>query len=84
MTDVTPPTFEQLAAIVEDKVGLPPRRIQPDTVLSEVDIDSLSLIEVSLALEKQYGVHLETEDVDTALTARDLHDLVLAASTARP
>lgn len=78
MTTVQP-SFEQLAQIIEDKLKIPRDQVQPDTVLKDVEIDSIAIIEVMLAAEKQFGASIPMEDVSVDGTAQDLYQLVVAA-----
>ena len=78
MTTVQP-SFEQLAQIIEDKLKIPRDQVQPDTVLKDVEIDSIAIIEVMLAAEKQFGASLPMEDVSVDGTAQDLYQLLLTA-----
>lgn len=79
MTDTLQPTFEQLAVIIEDKLRIPRDQIQPETALKDIDMDSLAIIEVMLAAEKQFGADIPMEDVNAEGKAEDLFQLVLAA-----
>jgi acyl carrier protein len=73
------PSFEQLALIIEDKLKIPRDQVQPGTVLKDVEIDSIAIIEVMLAAEKQFGASIPMEDVSVDGTAEDLYQLVVAA-----
>jgi acyl carrier protein len=73
------PSFEQLALIIEDKLKIPRDQVQPETVLKDVEIDSIAIIEVMLAAEKQFGASIPMEDVTVDGTAEDLYQLIAAA-----
>jgi acyl carrier protein len=73
------PSFEQLALIIEDKLKIPREQVRPETVLKDVEIDSIAIIEVMLAAEKQFGASIPMEDVTVDGTAEDLYQLVVAA-----
>lgn len=79
MSETSQPTFERLAQIIEDKLKIPADQVKPETVLKDIEIDSIAIIEVTLAAEKQFGVSIPTEDVNVEGTAEDLYQLVLAA-----
>jgi acyl carrier protein len=73
------PSFEQLALIIEDKLKIPREQVQPETVLKDVEIDSIAVIELVLAAEKRFGTSISMDDVDVDGTAGDLYQLVIAA-----
>jgi acyl carrier protein len=79
MTNTVQPSFEQLALIIEDKLKIPREQVQPETVLKDVEIDSIAIIEVMLAAEKQFGASIPMEDITVDGTAEDLYQLVVAA-----
>jgi acyl carrier protein len=56
MTSTSGPAFGQLAQIIEDKLGIPRGSVRPDTRLKDLEIDSLSLIEVVLDVEEAHRV----------------------------
>jgi acyl carrier protein len=79
MTNTLQPTFEQLAVIIEEKLRIPREQVQPETVLKDIEIDSIAIIEVMLAAEKQFGASIPMDDVNTDGTAEELYQFVLAA-----
>lgn len=80
MSTFTPPTFDMLAQILEEKFGVLRDDIKPDTLLEDIELDSLALIEVALTLQKQLGVAIPTEDLNSGGTVADLHELVSTAA----
>jgi acyl carrier protein len=80
MSTFTPPTFEILSRILEEKFGVLPDDIKPETVLEDIELDSLALIEVALTLQKQLGVVIPTEDLNSSGTVSDLFELVNTAA----
>lgn len=72
-------TFEQFAVIVGEKLRIPREQIQPETALKDIEIDSLAIIEVMLAVESQFGASIPTEEVSTDGKVEDLYQLVVAA-----
>ncbi|MEI5008409.1 MULTISPECIES: phosphopantetheine-binding protein [unclassified Streptomyces] len=79
MSDATQPTFEQIAEIIVEKFDVPRDRIVSDAVLEDIELDSLALIEVALAVKKQFGFDVPTEDLKTSGTVADLYDAVTTA-----
>ncbi|GAA3462776.1 acyl carrier protein [Saccharothrix longispora] len=58
--------LDELIVILTDTVGVPVEDIGPDTTSEQVELDSLALVELSVALEEKLGV---------AITERELKDL---------
>ncbi|MGM1065443.1 acyl carrier protein [Saccharothrix sp. Mg75] len=58
--------LDEVIVILTDTIGVPTRDIGPDTTPDQVDLDSLALVELSVALEEKLGV---------AITERELKEL---------
>lgn len=82
MSTEAEPTFEQLALIIEEKLGVPRASITPDTALKDIEVDSLALIEVALVAEERFGAEIPTDEISPSGTVKDLYELVLTAVTA--
>ncbi|GGK77301.1 acyl carrier protein [Streptomyces flaveus] len=80
MSTFTPPTFEILSQVLEEKFGVLREDIKPDTVLEDIELDSLALIEVALTLQKRLGFVIPTEDLNSGGTVSDLYELVNSAA----
>ncbi len=71
--DTTGSTLDQLSAVLEAKFGIERDAVTPSTVLEEdLDLDSLALIELSLSLQKQFGVVIATDGIKPTDTVADL------------
>lgn len=71
--DTTTSTIDQLAAVLEAKFGIERGSVTPTTVLEDdLDLDSLALIELSLTLQKEFGVVIATDDIKPTDTVADL------------
>jgi acyl carrier protein len=79
MTSTSGPAFGQLAQIIEDKLGIPRGSVKPDTRLKDLEIDSLSLLEVVLDVEEEFGSQIATDDLNATGTAEEFHQFVLTA-----
>ncbi|HUY52414.1 MAG TPA: phosphopantetheine-binding protein [Streptosporangiaceae bacterium] len=77
MSTVSEPTFEQLALIIEEKIGVPRDRVRPGTRLKDIEIDSLALIEVALVAEEEFGAEIPTDLINLDGTVQGLYELVL-------
>ncbi|MFK0108789.1 acyl carrier protein [Streptomyces sp. NPDC091217] len=67
-------TYGQLVGIITKLHDAPMDRIGPDVTFAQLDVDSLTLVEISLRIERELGVHIEDnelrEDLSLAATTR--------------
>ncbi len=66
----------QLAQIIEEASGIESGSIVPEAKISELGIDSLSLIEIAVRTEDAFGVRLEDETVLGFTTIGEMMDLI--------
>jgi acyl carrier protein len=64
-----------LRALAE--VGADPDALRPDATFEELDIDSLDLVELTQILEDEYGVRVESSQLEELTTVGQAIDLVL-------
>jgi len=65
-------TFERLKVVVAEKLGADPKTLTPDTRFQEdLEADSLDLVELIMALEDEYGLHISDEDAQKIRSMRD-------------
>ena len=57
---------EELKVLLVERLflDLEPTAIETDTALVEYDIDSFLLLELIVAIEQQYGIRFEQEDIN--------------------
>ncbi len=61
-----------LAEIVNEITGRPIASIVPDaTFVDDLDVDSLSMVEVAVAAEERFSVRIPDEDLATLKTVGD-------------
>ncbi|MBA3618316.1 MAG: acyl carrier protein [Acidothermales bacterium] len=61
-----------LADIVNEVAGVPAEDVQPDkSFTDDLDIDSLSMVEVVVAAEEKFGVKIPDDDVKDLRTVGD-------------
>ena len=61
-----------LAAIVEDVAGVDAADVQPDkSFVDDLDVDSLSMVEVVVAAEEKFGVSIPDDEVKNLKTVGD-------------
>jgi acyl carrier protein len=78
MNDLRQVGLEDLKRILVDRVGLPPGDIPDDlsTTFEELGLDSLAFMEISLAVEQEYGLQVDEEDAEHILTLGEALDYV--------
>ena len=61
-----------LAAIVEDIAGVSTDDVQPDkSFVDDLDVDSLSMVEIVVAAEEKFGVRIPDDEVKNLKTVGD-------------
>ncbi|RDG36677.1 acyl carrier protein [Streptomyces corynorhini] len=72
-----------LAEIVHEVVGVPTSDIDPaKSFTDELDVDSLSMVEVIVAAEEHFGVPIPDEDARNLKTVGDAVDFIVLAGGA--
>jgi acyl carrier protein len=70
-----------LAEVVNEVAGIPTDDVQPDkSFTDDLDIDSLSMVEVVVAAEERFDVKIPDEDVKNLATVGDAVDYIARAS----
>jgi acyl carrier protein len=69
-----------LAAIVEDIAGVDAADVQLDKeFIADLDVDSLSMVEIVVAAEEKFGVRIPDDDVKNLKTVGNAVDYIEAA-----
>ena len=64
--------LDGLATIVNEVAGVPVEDVQPDkSFVDDLDIDSLSMVEVVMAAEDKWGVKIPDSEVKNLKTVGD-------------
>ena len=64
-----------LAEIVEEVTGIEPSEVTPEkSFVDDLDIDSLSMVEIAVQTEDRYGVEIPDEDLAKLRTVQDAVD----------
>jgi len=62
----------ELAAIVNDIAGVPVGDVTPEkTFLDDLDVDSLSMVEIATAAEDKFGIRIPDDDLKDLKTVGD-------------
>ena len=70
----------ELATIVEDIAGVPADNVQPDKeFVADLDVDSLSMVEIVVAAEEKFGVRIPDDQVKNLKTVGDAVDYIAKA-----
>ena len=67
----------ELAAIVEEIAGVPADDVQLDKAfVADLDVDSLSMVEIVVAAEEKFGVRIPDDEVKNLKTVGDAVDYI--------
>ena len=65
--------FEKLQNIIAEVLNVDADEITPETTfVDDLGADSLDLFELAMALEDEYGLEIETEDLENIVTVEDI------------
>lgn len=68
----------KLASIIEEVTGIEPSEVTIDkSFVDDLDIDSLSMVEIAVQTEDTYGVKIPDEDLADLRTVRDVVDYIM-------
>jgi acyl carrier protein len=69
-----------LAAIVEEVAGIPVSSVLMDkSFTDDLDVDSLSMVEVVVAAEEKFGVKIPDDEVKNLVTVGDAVNYIVKA-----
>jgi acyl carrier protein len=72
---------EGLAEIVDEVAGVPADQVTPDkTFVDDLDIDSLSMVEIAVAAQDKFGVEIPDDQLKDLKTVQDVIDYVRRSS----
>ncbi|NNN31490.1 acyl carrier protein [Streptomyces sp. S3(2020)] len=69
-------TYEQLVALLTKLHHAPADRIRPGATLGELDVDSLTTVEISMRIERDLGVVVGDDELAPDLTLGDIAGLI--------
>jgi acyl carrier protein len=68
---------ERVQSVVAESLKLERGEVRPESAFkADLDTDSLDVIEVALAIEKEFGIHVPDEVLPTIKTVQDAIDYV--------
>lgn len=75
-------TFDAIRAIIVRDFELPPERLQPDTLLEEIELDSLAITELVFSIEDEFRITAENT-IPPFKTLGDIGDYVARLTAER-
>ncbi|KAB1988193.1 MULTISPECIES: acyl carrier protein [Streptomyces] len=60
--------YERLVILLAEGFGLEAGEIEPELTFSELEMDSLALVELGLTAQQEFGVALADEDIQSGDT----------------
>ena len=72
--------LEGLAEIIDEVAGVPAEEVTPSkTFVDDLDIDSLSMVEIAVAAQDKFGVEIPDDQLKDLKTVQDVIDYVRRA-----
>ncbi len=72
--------YANVERILTDTFQVPAEEVSPEATFDSLELDSLDLVELTLAVEEELGVKIEDEEMEKIRTVRDSVDLIAAKS----
>ncbi len=70
-----------LSEIIDEIAGVPADQVTPEkTFVDDLDIDSLSMVEIAVAAQDKFGVEIPDDQLKDLKTVQDVIDFVGRAS----
>lgn len=68
---------KQVINIIADQLGLTTNEIKEESHLrNDLGADSIDEVEITMALEKEFGINISDEEIDKMITAKDITDII--------
>lgn len=75
--------LEDLAAILNEVADVKPEDVTPEkSFVDDLDVDSLSMVEVAMAVEEKFGATIPDEKLSELKTVGDAVDYIKANASA--
>ncbi len=72
--------YASVERILTDTFQVPADEVSPDATFESLELDSLDLVELTLAVEEELGVKIEDEEIERIRSVRDSVNLIAAKS----
>jgi len=74
-------TAARVRKIVAAKFSVDEAHLAPEaSFVTDLGADSLDIVEISMAIEKEFGIEIFDEDIDSTKTLGDLEQLIVEKS----
>ena len=70
--------FERFTKCAVDVLSVDADQVVLDATFESLDADSLDLVELVMALEEEFDVNVEEEELDGILTIQGAYDLIVS------
>ena len=57
-------TYDRVASLLSDRLGVTADDISPEATFDELDLDSLDLVEFALGAEEEFGVRISDDEAE--------------------
>lgn len=71
---------EAVMKIIADESGLDPAKLVPEASLTDLDISSIDVASAMFALEEEFGIVIEPDDISRDFTLGQFIDHVMSLS----
>ncbi|MEU1787337.1 phosphopantetheine-binding protein [Streptomyces sparsogenes] len=68
--------FDTLKEILVNKLKVTPEQVTPEATRDDVELDSLAVVELSLVLDKEFGIAISDDELLEAPTIGDMARLM--------
>ncbi|AEW98663.1 acyl carrier protein [Streptantibioticus cattleyicolor] len=82
MTDQRTP-YDVLLTVLAEKFEVDPGRLEPDTTVENLDLDSITLVELVVVLSDELGAEIDENTLTGDLTLREVAGVLEDATGAR-
>ena len=70
---------ERIIKVITENLDVEPDEIKPEaSIMKDLGADSLDMVELAMAFEKEYDIKIETEQISAIKTVQDLVDFIAA------
>ena len=69
-------TYDRVSTLLVERLGVEAGDISADATFSELDLDSLDLVEFALAAEETFGVGISDDEAEQLRTVGDAVELL--------
>lgn len=69
-------SFEKVRDVIVDQLGLNESEIELSTTTAELEMDSLDSIELIMAIEAEFGIDIDDNELEPITTVQGIVDLV--------